>query len=447
MSIRTSILLVLGFAACVYVITGPRGVPDGAEGRVLIDYWEKWTGHEGEVMQEVVDRFNRSQDEIFVRYLPTSSIAEKAMVAIAGGDPPDVLGLWSQNLPFYADNSALLDLSPWFADHSIDIEDYALAIQPLLLWNGTQWAVPNTCGSTALYYDRTAFAQAGLDPDAPPTTIEELNACIDALTILDSDGHVVRAGFLPVEPGWWPWCWGYHFGGSLVDSDGEVTLATAANTEAWQWVQSFPDRWGIDHLARLRSTFGNYNSPEQSFLSGTVAMIMQGPWLANVINAYEPDLDYGVAPFPSLATLGSDLRGVVECDLLVVPRGANHPEEAMAFIAFTQQQDQVEFLCAAHAKPSPLARSSESFREDHPNRGIAVHEAILRSPSAYSAPTLTVWPEYADEINNALQRAWLLESSAAEAIADAHARAAAAVARAKETQRRRRAAANGGDGP
>ena len=37
------------------------------DGRLILQYWEKWTGFEGEAMQSVVDAFNASQDELFVQ--------------------------------------------------------------------------------------------------------------------------------------------------------------------------------------------------------------------------------------------------------------------------------------------------------------------------------------------------------------------------------------------
>src|SRR6188472_1240820 len=68
----------------------PRNMSEVPSGRVVLDYWEKWTGVEGEAIQRVVDRFNLAQDRIWVRRTPVSDIMTKAVVAIGGGDPPDV---------------------------------------------------------------------------------------------------------------------------------------------------------------------------------------------------------------------------------------------------------------------------------------------------------------------------------------------------------------------
>src|SRR5687768_15432378 len=62
--------------------------------RVTVIYWEKWTGSEGIEMRKVVDAYNRSQDKIFVKYLSISGVDNKTRLATAGGNPPDIAGIW-----------------------------------------------------------------------------------------------------------------------------------------------------------------------------------------------------------------------------------------------------------------------------------------------------------------------------------------------------------------
>src|SRR4051812_15012543 len=64
-----------------------------ADGRIRIHYWEVWTDFEGKAMQDVIDEFNKSQDKIFVDMLTVSEIERKLMMAICGGNPPDISGL------------------------------------------------------------------------------------------------------------------------------------------------------------------------------------------------------------------------------------------------------------------------------------------------------------------------------------------------------------------
>ena len=78
----------LAAAGLGFIAFGPRGAREqGARGRIVLDYWEKWTRHERDAMVKVVDAFNASQNRIFVRCIVTSDIGQKSLVAIAGGDP------------------------------------------------------------------------------------------------------------------------------------------------------------------------------------------------------------------------------------------------------------------------------------------------------------------------------------------------------------------------
>jgi hypothetical protein len=81
------------------------GIPSG---RVVLDYWEKWTGSEGLALQKVVDRYNQSQGKVWVRRIPVADIVPKTMVAIAGRDPPDLAGLYSFNIPQLAESRAAM---------------------------------------------------------------------------------------------------------------------------------------------------------------------------------------------------------------------------------------------------------------------------------------------------------------------------------------------------
>src|SRR5207253_1566608 len=94
---------------------------------VVVDYWEKWTGVEAAGMQQVVDEFNATvgrEKKIFVRYLSTSTIEKKTLVAIAAGVPPDIAGLYNQNIPQFSALDALTPLDDLATQHGITAATY-----------------------------------------------------------------------------------------------------------------------------------------------------------------------------------------------------------------------------------------------------------------------------------------------------------------------------------
>lgn len=415
---RRAALMALGAGAAGFALLGPSPERRRTDGRVVLDYWEKWTGHEGEAMRRVVDEFNNQQDEIWVRYFAMSGIDQKAMIAIAGGNPPDIIGMGNFSIPAYAECDAIIPLDELADEAGIHREQYAAAVWPMLTHRGKLWGIVNTCGALALFYNKALFRDAGLDPERPPRTIDELDDYAARLT--REDGRdLLRAGFLHMEPDWWTWFWGSYFGGTLYDEASDQARADSeANRRAYQWVQSYPRRLGADRVLRFQSGFGAYGTPENPFLTGKVAMTNQGPWLANMIRAYRPDMDYGVAPFPVDAGLHDPAApiGLLDSDVLVIPRGARHPRHAMRFIAHTQKPEIVEYLSSVHCKNSPLARSSDRFVKEHPNRAVQVHASIADSPRAFVFPRTRVWEQYVAEFNAAMQRMWTLTEEAGPAL-------------------------------
>lgn len=439
------ILCLVAVAAIGYVVFGPR--PQVAEhgDRIVLNYWEKWTGTEAKAMQQVVDAFNASQDRIHVNCLTMSSIDEKAMLAIAGGAPPDVLGLWSFNLPFYAQSDAILPLEL----PGIEAETYAPAVRPLVFDGDRQLAGVNTCSSVAVYVNLDHLDRAGLDwrNGGPPRTLEQFDAMIGPLSRL-SDGDVVQAGFLHMDPGWWHWCWPGYFGGQLYDAETDTaTIDSPENIAAFTWFQQGQRRYGLDRLRRFQSAPTDNPSPYRNFLTGRLSMTIQGPWLARVIAEGAPDLNWAAWPLPGPGGTHDAPTGPIECDILVVPKGAPHPAEAMEFIAFTQRQDMVELVSALHAKPSPLMEVSPEFHADHLNTSIAAHEAILHSPNGFGTPPVATWPELNAALTAGIDRIWNGDEDVATVLADVQAEVTGQLERARVRRERRGQRRFGAAGP
>jgi multiple sugar transport system substrate-binding protein len=262
------------------------------------------------------------------------------------------------------------------------------------------------------------------------------------LDVIDSDGTIRRVGFMHTEPGWWSFIWGPQFGGRLYDGASNTSLADSAeNVRGAEWVQTYAKRLGVKAAMSFKSGFATeYSSPLNALLAGKAAMVVQGPWLANVINQFKPDLDYGVAPIPVAEGLYREGEpiGLVESDVLMIPRNAPNKDAAMEFVAYTQRPEIVERLSTAHFKNTTLASASEAFVKNHPNRGIAVFNAIANSPRGYLAARTRVWPEFKDLLDAAQQQIWSCEETPKEILGRVRERSQSAMTLAAERSARRR---------
>jgi ABC-type sugar transport system permease subunit/ABC-type glycerol-3-phosphate transport system substrate-binding protein len=386
-------------------------------GRIPVIYWEKWTGFEMDGMQAIVDDFNNSQNRIWVKYVSISGIDQKTLIATAGGQPPDIAGLWDGDMVDFADKNALTPLDGYCKKAGLGPEHYIPIYWDLCAFDGHVWGLPSTPATTALHWNKDLFAQAGLDPERPPHTIAELDEFSKKLTVRDADGRIQRMGFLPPEPGWWHWGWGPLFGGKLWDGGSSILMDSPENVEAFTWIQSYAKTYGTGALQVFQSSFGNWSSPQSAFMAGQVAMVVQGVWLAKYLSEYAPRLRWGAAPFP-VAHEGDKPVTFAESDMLVVPRGAKHPDEAFEFIAYVNRQPVMEKLCVAHQKNSPLREVSADFYARHQNPSIRLFQDLAWSPQAQHVPKMSVWHEYAAEIQNAFDRVWLIQATPAQAMKD-----------------------------
>jgi ABC-type glycerol-3-phosphate transport system substrate-binding protein len=405
-------------AALTAVLCSCSDAGSGKEaGRVVIKYWEKWTGFEADAMRAVVDDFNASQNRIFVEFSSVSQIDRRLMLATAGGVPPDVAGIWGKSLPVYAENNALTPLDRLAAEGGVKRDQYIDIFWQICSYRGHLWALPTTPGSLALVWNKKLFREAGLDPERPPQSLAELEQFNDKLVKRRPDGSLAAVGFLPAEPGWWNEIWGWWFGGELWDGRKTITANSPDNVAAFEWIASYPRRFGVRDVLAFRDGFGNFASPQNPFFTGRVAMVLQGPWIYNFIKNFAPaDFEWGVAPFPSVDPARFQNITQVETDALVIPAGAKHPKEAFEFIRYVNSQKPMEKLCLGQRKFSPLRECSAEFFQKHPNPHIGEFLALAKSPNARFVPQLTVWSLYSNDMTQAFGRVWTEKATARESL-------------------------------
>lgn len=421
----------LVLAAAGAALALPACAPHDDDGRIHIVYWEKWSGAEADAMQRTVDAFNRSQDRIFVEFLSVGGgIDRTVLLATAGGDPPDIAGVWPQQLASWADRQALTPLDDLIrADGGTPeafLSRYEDAFAEMTRYDGRIYALYATPASHALYWNKALFREAGLDPERPPQTIEELMEYSRRLTRRDPrTGALVQVGFLPQDPGWWPWSFPSYFGGDLV-RDGEIVYdKLPENVRSMEWVRSYTEAYGLADLRTFATGFGQFGSPQYPFFAGRVAICFQGVWLNNYMRQYAPGLDYGVAAWPATRP-GEAPFANVEGDMLVIPRGAKHPREAWEFLKYAnscnpharsfEELRGIELTCYLQEKNSPLREWSPFFAERHPHPHIAVFRELARSARTYHVPYIGIWSEYTREISAAFDRVRFLESTPEDAL-------------------------------
>ena len=348
---------------------------------VVIEWWGEFTGFEAKGTENAVARFNELHPNIEVVYTGQPDLDTKVIAAVRAGNPPAVVSVGNnQNFPQLVAGGTYTPLDDLMADAGFDFSEYwepwttrAMTI------DGVTWALPYTNWVEVLVYNKEMFREAGLDAENPPRTIAEFNEAQRALTKYDAGGGIVQTGlsFRTTFPGWFVAYYPYMFGASpadLYDAENMQFLKPDALYEAWEWLQAMAEEYGADAMREFEAGFGGWGTEAEPFLSGKMAMTWNGPWIADHIRQFAPDMDWGVASAPTVAELvDRGPFGWVGIDNFAIPTGAENASEALEFmIWFSGPEGQ--FSMNTGPEGSGRIPSVEQFDRD------AFYEAAVTNP-------------------------------------------------------------------
>lgn len=272
---------------------------------------------------------------------------QKLLTAIVGGASPDLMVQARFNISDWASRGAFIPLDSFLAQPGAPRRsEYYDAAWAEACYGGHVYGIPTGADDRALYWNkglfrknREALAAAGLDWRRPPRTWSETLAYSKALT---QKGK--RAGFIPNFGNAWLTLYAFQNGAKFLSDDGKTcTLDSDAAAEALAFMkQGYDLLGGYDQANAFQSGFqGGENDP---FITGQIAMKIDGDWSLPGLARYGPSLDFGVAPppVPDDRFLGKG-RFKGEKDRFItwiggfsyaMPRGCPHPDLAWEYIKF-----------------------------------------------------------------------------------------------------------------
>lgn len=311
-STRQAIALTLAGALAISTLAAcsSSGSGDGdgdgtdADGKVTLKVVSLLPGSE----QEAIDAFDAQVEEFEAANPDIDIVPEeyewKATTfapQLAGGTLPDVFEIPFTDAKTLVENGQLADL-----DEQFRTLPYADKFNPAILEAGTGadghvYAIPakNVYG-VGLHYNRALFESAGLDPDQPPATWDEVREY--AKKIADANPGV--AGYMQMSQnntgGWQLTVNTFARGGRTqeVADDGKATstLTNDGTKEALEWLKAM--RWEDNSLgSNFLLDWGTIN---QAFAAGQVAMYTSGSDVFTSL-VQTNDLDqstYGLAALP-----------------------------------------------------------------------------------------------------------------------------------------------------
>ncbi len=335
-----------------------------------ISFWS-CTGQKEEV-PFIVTAFNAAQDSIRVlsNAIPWQEQEKKVLTAILSDNPPDAV---SQFIPIvkWASRMALMPLDKFLERDHYDTTVFFPALWEEMKWQGHVFGLPVSSASYAFYYNKKLFRQAGLDPERPPQTWDEVIKYNQKLTRYDKAGNIIQMGFFPFyrsslvasqnSPAT-ATIIAWELGASFLSADGKtVTLTNPAMIKATRWIVDYLKPYPINKIEAFAAGFGY--GDQQAFAAEKVAMMILPNIFPDYLRIHAPKVEYGIALTPTMP--GYPIASSTGSWWIAIPRGSKDPEAAWEFIKY------------AASKPTQLAAYIAMDQNLFPANRAAANDPIF----------------------------------------------------------------------
>ncbi|ATL27818.1 ABC transporter substrate-binding protein [Streptomyces formicae] len=331
---------------------------------VTLKFWHGWaTPGEVKAVNDSIDRFEKLHPNIKVKATGNVTDETTNQALRAGGDKaPDVVSSFTtNNVGQYCDSGMWANLDPFMKKTGLDKKKvFPKTLLDYTSYRGRQCALPLLADAYGMYYNKDAYAEAGIE--RPPRTMSEFKKVAKKLTVRSGKNSYERVGFMPNfrfyqnSPDRLFAQWGPQY----FDGKGDARLADDPSTyKFFKTAKQLADaQGGFDDLERFRLTFGDEMSSQNAFLTGKVAMHLDGEWRGLMLDEAKAKFRWDVAPLPvpddQAETYG---RGFITGTVAGIAHSSKHQNAAWELVRFlTADTDQVvKFANAIHNVPSTFA--------------------------------------------------------------------------------------------
>jgi sn-glycerol 3-phosphate transport system substrate-binding protein len=377
-----------------------------AEAPVEIVFWHSMGGVNGEAVTAMVDSFNKAYEgkiKVNVEYQGTYDDAiNKIKAAGMSALPCDVVQIYDIGSRFMIDSGWIKPVQDFIDATSYDISQIEPNIAAYYTIDGKLYSMPFNSSTPILYYNKTAFEKAGLDPNTPPKNFDEIIAMAEKLTIKDASGTVTQRGFGMGNYGWFFEQWVGKQGKQYVDNNNGRGTAPATKV-VFDENGAAKDILGvwkklIDGGVITYLNQGN-NDAKAAFIAGQIAMTLESTaalksLLTNVGDAFE----IGTGFFPSINK--DDVGGVSigGGSLWSLASGDEAKQNAAwEFIKFMIAPEQQAFWNAqtGYFPITVATHELDAFKANlaqFPQFGTAIEQLHSTKPE-YAGALLSVFPE------------------------------------------------------
>ncbi len=422
--------LLCGTTAAVALAAGLKR----ARAQTTIEWWHAMGGALGERVEKIAADFNAMQNEFQVKPVYKGNYTETMTAAIAAfraGQPPHIVQIFEVGTAtMMAAKGAVYPVYQLMADAGEPFDQNAY-LQAVIGYyttpEGRMLSMPFNSSTPVLYYNKTAFAKAGLDPERPPKTWPEL---VEYAGKLQAAG--IPCGF---TTGWQSWVQIENF-----SAWHNLPLGTKQNGFGGLDTELvFNKTYVVQHIANMgewqKTKVFNYGGRRGDsaplFYNQECAMYMQSSAAYAGVKANVKDFEFGIAFLPYYPDVeGAPQNTIIGGASLWVLQG--HSDEDYRGVAkFFSYLSSPEVQAWWHQETGylPITTAAydltreQGFYEKNPGTDTAIKQLNFKPPTENSKGLrFGNFVQIRDIINEELEAVWAGEKTAQAALDSAVAR-------------------------
>lgn len=403
------LLSALALTACASDPGSPGG--GDASGEVEVTIWHYWDGTNADTFDAMVREYDDATDGVTLTTatIPNAEFLTKLRASSTSDSLPTMaIGdlIW---VPQIAQIGALADLGELLPAQTVDDVNPALVSFGSI--DGQQLSVPVSANNLAFMYNRSLYEEAGLDPDDPPTTWDEV--LTTGQTILEATGKPGYELFSQAGDNGEGLTWNFQVnlwqaGGEFLTEDNG---AAAFNSEAGEQALQY---W-VDLIEAGVSPYSAWGE----FEKGNAAAAQEGSWMVGIW-APDPPFDFATAkvPAPADGVAATNLGGE---QAMVFDTDSEAAAAAADFLAWFLAPEQV----TSWSQTTGMLPVTQSVATSEDYLGWVDETQPLLRPyveqmaDAHARPNTALYPAISLAFAQQVERALAGEVSVSEALADA----------------------------
>jgi multiple sugar transport system substrate-binding protein len=384
---------------------------------VEIEFWHGQTQGPAELLQEMIDEFNKSHPDVVVSKdsggVNSDRMLQKVTAGLQADNYPDIAYIYGSDLANLAGGEQLVDLSEAIDNGDLDWDRFVDAGKQAVTVDDVPRAVPAFIDNLAVVYNKKIFDQAGVDYPTDDWTWDDFLAT--AAELNDPDAGIAGFGWPGTgdeDTTWriWPLIW--QQGGDIVSEDGDSVGFDGPSGEAALGVVA---QAAADGSVYIDSTAGSERM-QQLFASGKMAMNVAGPYtLPEYVDA---KVDYGVVSMPSFGDEHTTIAGPDTWAIF-----DNGPERVAAAIEFmdwfSEPEQQLRWISEAGSLPLTNDVEDAAGFADYEASLPELDKFIENTDLARTRATIPEYPQISQAIGKAVASVLYGEADPSEALSQA----------------------------